>query len=491
MIMAMRSRVPIDQQVAGGSVANALLRRPGLEVHDVDGCDVVELHEAMGASVKRARKGEGPSILVARVPRLAPHSNSDDQRKYRSQEELDREKERDPFVRFQRWLSEEQKVAKSEIEKVLQRAAAKVEAAARKAEEFPFPKHADEFLFADFSIASTTPKQQGEKIVMVDAINRALSEEMERDAGVVVFGEDVAHGKGGVFGATRGLTDAFGVARCFNTPLAEATIVGIALGLAFDGVHRPVAEIQFADYLWPGFDMLASEMATIHYRSGGQWQVPAVLRMPCGGYIQGGVYHSHSIEGVLASVPGLKVVIPSNAADAKGLLKASIRDPNPVVFLEHKALYRQAKFCARLDPGPDYLLELGKAAIVQEGQDLTLVGWGMMVVMAADLVAKFAKEDVHIELIDLRTIVPADIDTIVTSVKKTGKLLVAQEAPRTCGFAGEIAAQVAEAVFEYLDGPIVRITGQDRPVPYSKPLEDEILPQPEDLEKGIRKLLSY
>jgi 2-oxoisovalerate dehydrogenase E1 component len=485
--------VPVSEQVAGGSIAAAFRERPGLPLHDVDGCDYPSLAEAFFSSVHRARAGEGPSLIVARVPRLAAHSNSDDPTKYKTEQQMRMEEARDPLVRFTSWLMEEKGFTREEITAVEVAAGRAVEEAAAAASELPFPAggSAGEHVFVNWSCEESAPCVEGEKLVMVDALNRALVEEMEGDAGVVVFGEDVAHGKGGVFGVTRALTNRFGIERCFNTPLAESTIVGVALGLALDGIHKPVAEIQFADYLWPGFDLLASEVASIHYRSGGEWQVPLVLRMPYGGYIQGGPYHSQSIEGILSHIPGLKVVIPSNAADAKGLLKTAIRDPNPVIFLEHKALYRQAKFCARPDPGADYLLPFGKARVVKEGNDLTVVGWGMMVVMVADLLSKLQQEGIGVELIDLRTIVPVDTETVVASVKKTGKLLVAHEAPRNCGFGAEIAAQVAEAAFEYLDGPIVRVCGLDCAIPYSPPLEHAVLPQPQDLEAAIRDLCRY
>ncbi|MFN0065371.1 MAG: alpha-ketoacid dehydrogenase subunit beta, partial [Chlamydiales bacterium] len=304
-------------------------------------------------------------------------------------------------------------------------------------------------------------------------------------------GQDVAHGKGGVFGVTRGLTEKFGKNRCFNTPLAESTIVGIAIGIGVDGIHKPIAEIQFADYLWTGINQLFNEAASIHYRSNGEWNVPIVIRMPCGGYIQGGPYHSQSIEGFLAHCPGLKVVIPSNAHDAKGLMKTAIRDPNPVVFLEHKALYRQQKFAARPEPSKEFLLPFGQANVVHKGSDVTVVAWGMMVMVTNEIAEKLAFEKISVEVIDLRTIVPLDIETILTSVKKTGKLLVVQEAPSNCGFGAEILARVAEEGFEYLDAPLHRVCGFDSPVPYSKPLENEVLPQAETIEAEIRKLSSY
>jgi 2-oxoisovalerate dehydrogenase E1 component len=371
-----------------------------------------------------------------------------------------------------------------------------VERRALEAEKIPFPEPGSSrfHLFAPFEPPlplMLRPPEDGEKIVMMDAINHALIEEMELDPHVVVFGQDVAHGKGGVFGITRTLTERFGKSRCFNTPLAESTIIGLAIGMGVDGIHRPVAEIQFADYVWTGINQLFNEAASIHYRSNGEWEVPIVIRMPYGGYIQGGPYHSQSIEGFLAHCPGLKVVVPSNAADAKGLLKTAIRDPNPVVFLEHKGLYRQQKFCARPEPSKDYLLPFGQANIVREGRDVTVVCWGMMVVMAAEIADKLSYEGISVEVIDLRTLVPLDSTTVVSSVQKTGKLLIAHEAPKNCGFGAEIAARISEEAFEFLDAPIRRLCGFECAIPYSKVLENEVLPQTADLELALRHLAKY
>ncbi len=253
----------------------------------------------------------------------------------------------------------------------------------------------------------------------------------------------------------------------------------------------PVAEIQFADYMWPGVNQLFNELSSIHYRSNGEWHCPVVIRMPCGGYIQGGPYHSQSIEAYLAHCPGLKVVIPSHAADAKLLLKAAIRDPNPVIFLEHKALYRQRVFSARKEPGREEILPLGRAAVVRAGDDVTVIGWGITVCMAVEVAECLAKEGVSAEIIDLRTIVPLDIETVLTSVRKTGKVLIAHEAPLQGGFGAEIAARIAEEVFTSLDAPIARIGAKNCPVPYSKKLEDEVLPQKKDIEEALRKLAAF
>ncbi len=327
---------------------------------------------------------------------------------------------------------------------------------------------------------------------MVDSLNHALIEAMQADPSIIVFGQDVAKGKGGVFGVTRHLTDLFGETRCFNSPLAESTIIGAAIGLCFDGYHKPVVEIQFADYLWTGINQLFNELASIHYRSAGEWNCPVVIRMPTGGYIQGGPYHSQSIEGFLAHCPGLKIVMPSNARDAKLLLKASIEDPNPVIFLEHKGLYRQRAFSARPEPYQEERDILGKAQIVRQGNHITLITWGMTTVMGFEIAEKLAKEsNIDIELLDLRTLIPYDKDTIRKSVKKTGKVLVLHEAPKQCGFGAEIAAWICEELFRYLDAPIRRLGSFESAVPYSKVLEDAILLQKKTIEDALKELASF
>ena len=384
-------------------------------------------------------------------------------------------------------------ITQAELEALRQKHFDLIEQASVAADQIPMPARttAADKVFAPFETPASSPVEPGESIVMMDALNHALIEEMERDPGVVVFGQDVAKGKGGVFGITRTLTDRFGDNRCFNTPLAESTIVGLAIGLSQDGFHKPVAEIQFADYSWTGMNQIFNELSSIYYRSNGQWKCPVVIRMPYGGYIQGGPYHSQSTEAFLSHCPGLKVVIPSNAADAKRLLKTAIRDPNPVIFLEHKALYRQRLFCARPETGPEEFLPFGQANVVREGTDLTIVAWGMTVMMANEVAEALSKEGILVEVIDLRTIVPLDFATVLQSIQKTGKLLIAHEAARNCGFGAELAARAAEEAFLYLDAPIQRVTGKDCPVPYCKDLEDEVLPQKKDIETAARALASY
>lgn len=487
--------VPIEEQTAGKSIAPVARGYAGMAVFEVDGVDYLALNEAMEAAVEKARSGNGPSVLIANVPRLAAHSNSDDPRKYKSSESEEKDRLRDPIEAFKKLLSDEGIATFDEMKKLAELAKEEVEKAALAGESISFPEKGSSRLhvYAPYEPPSSLFYEtvDSEKVVMMDAINHALDEEMDLDPHVVVFGQDVAYGKGGVFGITKNLTEKYGKARCFNTPLAESTIIGLAIGMAVDGVHRPVAEIQFADYLWTGINQLFNEASSIHYRSNGEWNVPIVIRMPCGGYIQGGPYHSQSIEGFLSHCPGLKIAIPSNAADAKGLLKAAIRDPNPVVFLEHKALYRQQKFSARAEPPKDYLLPFGQANIVHAGSDVTVVCWGMMVLMAYEIAQKLAFEGISVEVIDLRTIVPLDGATIFQSLQKTGKLLIVHEGPRNCGFGAEVAAKICEEAFEYLDAPVRRVCGFDSPVPYSKAMENEVLPQVSDVESAIRNLARY
>lgn len=484
--------VPSCDQTAGGSIAKMARGYEGLSVFEIDGCDFEQTAEALALAVEKARDN-GPSLVVAKVPRIGPHSNSDDPTKYQDQACMESAKAQDPIPRLERWIVERGLASREEIEEMKKMTFAQIEMAATEAEQIPFPavSTAVDKVFAPVEEIQELESGRGEAIVIVDALNHALEEEMRRDDQIVIFGEDVAHGKGGVFGVTRGLTAKFGVERCFNSPLAESTIVGVALGMSLVGNIKPVVEIQFADYLWPGINQLFNEIASYYYRSNGEWNCPLVLRMPYGGYIQGGPYHSQSIEGFLAHCPGLKIVIPSNAADAKMLLKTSIRDPNPVIFLEHKGLYRQRVFCARPEPSEDELLPLGKAKVVREGADVTFVGWGMMICMVAEVAETLAQEGIQVEVIDLRTIVPLDMETVLKSVAKTGKLVVAHEAPKSGGFGAEIVARVTESAFQLLDAPIVRVAGKECAIPYCKILEDEVLPQRSDLEKALRELALY
>lgn len=485
--------VTSQEQTAGGTIAKMARGYEGLSVFEVDGCDVEQVSQATHEAVAKARGRKGPSLIVAKVPRIGPHSSSDDPTKYKDAACIQGDLSRDPLPRFEQWIVDQKLATIEELGRLKQECFTSVEQSALRAEQYPFPdpQSADQGVFKEVDDAgwSQEPDEESsaDSVVMMDALNHALDEEMARDPSMVIFGQDVAKGKGGVFGITRHLTEKYTEQRCFNSPLAESSIIGIAMGMSMAGI-RPVVEIQFADYMWTGVNQLFNEMASLHYRSNGEFQCPVVLRMPCGGYIQGGPYHSQSIEAFLAHAPGLKVVIPSNAADAKRLLKAAIADPNPVVFLEHKALYRQRVFCARKEPGADEFQPLGKGKIIRSGKGMTVVCWGMMAFLASQVADTLAQEGYDIEVIDLRTIVPWDKELVIASVKKTGKLLIAHEAGKTCGFGAEVSAQVVEDAFSYLDAPIVRVGARDCPVPYSKGLEDRVLPQLKDLEQAMIEL---
>jgi len=490
--------VPSSEQTAGGSIAERAKGFAGLSIHEIDGCHYPQAASVLSEASLRARRGEGPSLIIAKVPRIGPHSSSDDPAKYKTEEMIAKEKGRDPLPRIEAFVIEEGVVVQEEMEALKRTLCERIEEAARLADALPFPdpSTAAARLFCQSEEVVESPEEErlsfsSEGIVMVDALNRALHEEMALDERVVVFGQDVARRKGGVFRVTHELTERYGTERCFNTPLAESTIVGLALGMSLAHGFKPVAEIQFADYMWTGINQIVNELSSIHYRSNGEWNCPLVIRMPCGGYIQGGPYHSQSVESFLAHCPGLKIVFPSHAADAKRLLKAAIRDPNPVIFLEHKALYRQRFFCAREEPPSHALLPLGKAQVVLPGSDVTLIGWGMTVVMGYEVAQRLAKEGISVELIDLRTLVPFDKESVLASVRKTGKVLIAHEAPLFGGFGAEVAAQIAEECFSYLDAPIKRVGAKECAVPYSKVLEEAVLPQAQEIEKALRELAQF
>ena len=323
----------------------------------------------------------------------------------------------------------------------------------------------------------------------MDAINHALREEMERDEHVIVYGEDVAGGKGGVFTATRELTDRFGKDRCFNSQLAENSIIGTAVGFSAAG-FKPVVEIQFGDYIWPAMQPLRNQVASFRYRSNGAWGCPMVIRVPVGGYIHGGLCHSQNIEAIFGHMPGFKIAMPSTAADAKGLLKTAIRMQDPVLFLEHKALYRAA--AARSpEPDADYLLPFGQANIVREGTDLTVVTYGLMVHKAVNAARVLEKDGVSVEVIDIRTMLPLDMETILASVQRTNRVVVLYEDHEFLGFGSEICAQIGDKAFTHLDAPVRRIAGAFTPIPFADPLERAVLPQDEDILSGFREVLAY
>jgi 2-oxoisovalerate dehydrogenase E1 component len=498
--------VKVSEQTSGGNIAKIARGYTNLNVFEVDGTDFFELDKISKKAILNAREKKGPSLIVAKVPRINSHTISDDHKKYRASEEILKDFQNDPLSKLENFLLEKKLISKEELNVKKHQINEEIEEAAIAAEKVGFPKKEEaslkifkEFDFDKASLIeasfSKTPhiKTSTDEIVIMDAINNALVEEMQRDEKIVVFGEDVAHEKGGVFGITKTLTKKFGKNRCFNTPLAESTIIGLAIGMSLNGNLKPVVEIQFADYIYPALNQLVNELASIHYRSDGHYHCPIVIRIPYGGYIQGGPYHSQSIESFLLHVPGLKVVVPSNAKDAKRLFKTALKDPNPVVFLEHKSLYRQRVFCANVEPHADEMLEFGKAKIVNKGSDITIVCFGKMVLMALETAKELAKEkNISIEVIDLRSLNPLDEKTISKSLKKTSKLLVLQEGFEKCSFASEIIAIMqGYENFSNLDAPISRVCAKDCSIPYAKTLEDEVLPQKEDLKKEILKLHNY
>ncbi|HEX8385959.1 MAG TPA: dehydrogenase E1 component subunit alpha/beta, partial [Rubricoccaceae bacterium] len=453
--------VPVSEQTAGGSIWSLLGGYTGLSRLRYDGTDLLASLAAAKAAVDHVRAGKGPVALLADVVRLLPHSSSDDHSKYREAHAVAADRLRDPIPALTLRLIEAGIVTADEVEAMRVEIHTQVDLAARavEAEADPDPATATKHVYyegpddREYEVEGET----GELVVLVDAINHALDEELARDPRVLLFGEDVGGGKGGVFTATRGLAQKYGKSRVFNSPLAEASIIGAATGLAAAG-YMPVVEIQFADYVWPGMDAIRNQVASMRYRSNNAWEAPMVMRMPCGGYIHGGLCHSQNVEAMFAHFPGVHVVMPSNAADAKGLLKTAIRGRDPVIFLEHKSLYRQGP-ARSPEPGPDFLVPLGKARVVKEGTDLTIVTWGAIVYRSLAVARTLEKEGVSVEVIDIRSMLPLDTETILASACKTGRVLVAYEDHEFMGFGAEIAAQVADAAFGHLDAPVRRVAG--------------------------------
>ncbi|MDX1419889.1 MAG: thiamine pyrophosphate-dependent enzyme [Rubricoccaceae bacterium] len=482
--------VPVAEQTAGGTIYPMLGGYPGLTRARYDGTDFFTVFAVGRAAVEHIRAGKGPVALLADVVRLLPHSSSDDHRKYRSGEDLDADLARDPIAKLAARLVEAGVMTGDEVDALRTEVAKEIDDLAREVEKRPDPTDATSHVYGpEPDLAYEQEGEAGELVVLVDAINHALDEEMARDERVLVYGEDVGGGKGGVFTATRGLTEKHGGDRCFNSPLAEHSILGSAVGLAAAG-YKPVVEIQFADYIWPGMQQLRNQIAPMRYRSNGDWACPMVIRVPTGGYIHGGLCHSQNIEAIFGHFPGLKIALPSNAADAKGLLKTAIRSNDPVLFLEHKALYRQGP-ARRPEPHDEYLVPFGKASVVREGTDLTIVTWGAIVYKALNAAKALEKEGVSVEVLDLRTIVPLDSEAVLDSVKKTSRVLVAYEDHEFMGFGAEIAAQVADRTFEHLDAPVKRVAGAFTWIPYADPLEKQVLPQDDDVLSAARDVLAY
>jgi 2-oxoisovalerate dehydrogenase E1 component len=485
--------VPIEEQTSGASVYKMVAGYENLARYQIDGTDFFESARTFAEAVGRARAGGGPAVIVSDVVRLMPHSSSDDHTKYRTREELEEDRKRDPIPRFFKTGLESDIFLREEIEKVQENVVEMVERLAEwvLGQPDPQPEDAMKHLYLDCNPPEPErpPKSTGGSVRMLEAINHALYEEMERNDKILIYGQDVADPKGGVNAVTKGLTDRFGKERVFNSPLAEASVVGTAVGLAVYG-FKPVVEIQFMDYIWFAMMQVRDEMATMLFRSNGTFKADVVIRVPVGGYIGGGLYHSQIADSIFAHTPGLRVVFPSNAADAKGLLKEAIRGKDPVLFLEHKGLYR-ARIAERPEPDQDYTLPLGRAKVVREGNDLTVVTWGMQVHQSLQALKGLGELSPSVEIIDIRTLNPLDMETIFNSVKKTGKVMIAHEDNLTGGFGGEIAARIAQGAFEYLDGPILRVAAEDTFVPYNQIMEKRVLPQVEDIAGAIKKLFLY
>ena len=502
--------VPIERQTAGGSISRLVEGFPGLLVREVDGCDFLASHAVLSEAIAYVRAGRGPALVHAHVIRPYSHSLSDDERLYKTDEERQAEAERDPLTQFPKWLVEEGIIDPQALRVILHEIDREVHAATETAlaAEQPAPETALRHLYSPSvdpcsDAFLSEPQFSGEPRTMVDEINLTLAEEMRRNPNLVVFGEDVADcsreqnlervkGKGGVFKATHGLQREFGSARCFNTPLAEAGIVGRAIGMALRGL-KPVAEIQFFDYIWPAMMQLRNELATMRWRSNGGWSCPAVIRVAIGGYLTGGaVYHSQCGEVLFTHCPGLRVVFPSNALDACGLLRTAIRCDDPVLFLEHKKLYREP-YNRAPHPGPDYTIPFGRANIVKHGQNLTIITYGAVVQKSLQAATRLEQRirGITVEVIDLRTLNPYDWETIAHSVSKTSRVIIAHEDTLSFGYGAEIAARIADELFDRLDAPVGRVAALDTWVGYAPRLEDAILPQVEDIEREAERLLNY
>lgn len=482
--------VPAAEEVAGNLTERA--RGYGMHSERIDGNDVLEVYRAASQAVEMARNGEGPCFIEAMTYRHYAHTSEDDDR-YRPAEEIEEWKKRDPIGILKQYLIESRLLDQDLETRIEEEVVAEIAAAVKAADAAPHPEDPMAFVYArpienlDASIAvATTPA--GETMNMVTAVNRTLHEIMDAYPEASLFGEDVADPKGGVFKASVGLSDAFGADRSFNTPLAESSIVGIAVGMGGAGA-KPIAEIQFADYIHPAFDQIVSEAARLHYRSAGGWNCPIVIRVPYGGGIHGSLYHSQSIEAFYAHVPGLKVVIPSTPADTKGLLWSAIEDPDPVMVLEPKKLYRLAK--GPVPEGP-YRVPIGTAAVRRLGRDVSIFAYGAMAHFAVEAADALAENGIEADVVDLRSIRPLDWVTVEASVQRTSKVLIVHEDNGFGGFGGEVSAQIAEKAFEWLDAPVQRYTSPELPTfPYSSALEDQVYPTVEGIVARATELAEY
>jgi 2-oxoisovalerate dehydrogenase E1 component len=501
--------VPVEVGTSGGDISRLVSGFPGLRLEKVDGTDPVACYALFKDVVQGLREGKGPALVHAKVTRPYSHSLSDDHGFYRPKAEIAEEAERDCLTTFPARLLAAGVLTQERLDGIRAEIDAELDLATEAAltAPSPDPTTATHHVFSEemdltSSQWDSQPEPVGGPIAMGGAINACLSSEMERDSKIVLFGEDVADasreevlgeckGKGGVFKVTYGLQKRFGKNRVFNSPLAEANILGRAVGMALRGL-RPVAEVQFLDYIWPAFEQIRNEVATMRYRSNGRWKCPMVIRTATGGYLKGGsIYHSQTAEAIWLRCPGLRVVMPSTAQDANGLLRTALRGDDPVIFMEHKHLYFQG-YNRAPDPGPDYTIPFGKARRVQEGEDLTLVTYGATVQRSVEAAKRLTKETgKSVEILDLRTLQPYDFEAIRESVKKTSRLLIVHEETITCGFGAEVAARAARELFEYLDAPIFRHASPDSWVGYHPNLEQAILPNIDSIYQDVRELAAY
>ena len=514
---------PVEVNTPGGNISRLVANFPNFYFAEVDGTDAEASLRAFQAAVAHCRAGLGPAFVHGHCVRPYSHSLSDDEKLYRPQAERDADLLRDPLLRTRTRLLDEGTLTVEEIDALEHSLDREVAEAAERALKAPLPR-VEEILLHVYSedldptsptFAAEQPSAPGsvsggkagraasaEPRTMADLINACLHDEMRRDSRIVVFGEDVADasreealaevkGKGGVFKLTAGLQTEFGSERVFNSPLAEANIVGRAVGYALRGM-KPVVEIQFFDYIWPAYHQIHNELSIMRWRSNGEWACPVVIRAPIGGYLTGGsIYHSQSGESLFTHIPGLRVVFPSNALDANGLLRTAIRCDDPVLFLEHKRLYRETHDRAP-HPGPDFAIPFGKARIVRPGADLTLITYGALVPRSLQAAERARREhNIDVEILDLRTLNPYDWEAIAASVRKTSRVIVAHEDMLSWGYGAEIAARIADELFDSLDAPVRRIGAMDTFVAYQPILEDAILPQPETIFKAIVDLKAY
>lgn len=504
--------VPVEHQTAGGNIGALLEGFPGLLRLEVDGTDLIASHRAIAKAAAHCRAGHGPALVHAHVTRPYSHSLSDDEKLYKTAAEREAEAQRDCLTNFAAHLVAEGILDRHSLERIVEQIDREVQEMAERAlgAEPPSTESIYQHLYSETvdpcsSDFSSEPQMSGEPRTMVDSINLTLREEMARDERVLLFGQDVADcsreenlnevkGKGGVFKTTQGLQTQYGSRRVFNTPIAEGMIAGRAIGLATRGL-KPVAEIQFFDYIWPAMMQIRDEMANIRWRSNGSFSCPAVIRVAIGGYLTGGaIYHSQCGETVFTHIPGLRVVMPSNALDACGLLRTALRSDDPVLFLEHKKLYREP-YNRSPHPGADYTIPFGQAKVVKPGESLTIICYGALVQKA--LLAAIAVEQrlksrqVSVEVIDLRSLSPYDWEAIRRSVTKTSRVIVAYEDTRSWGYGAEIAARIADELFTALDAPVGRIGAKDTWVGYNPILEDAILPQVDDVVREAERLLLY